>query len=73
MPFERINYVILLVSIVLIVVGFVVMALANSAEDPAHSPLALTVAPLFLVAGYVGAGVAILWRPRDNGAEEDAA
>lgn len=73
MPFERVNYVILLVSIALVVIGFVVMALANTTENPAHSPLALTVAPLLLAAGYVGAGVAILWRPRNDEAEEDAA
>lgn len=73
MPFDRVNYLILLASIALIVIGFVVMALANTSEDPAHSPLALTVAPILLVAGYVGAGVAILWRPRTNETDEDAA
>lgn len=66
MPLERQNYVVLIASVVLIVAGYVVMALANSTEDPAHSPLALTVAPLILLTGYLGAAAAVLWRPRSQ-------
>ncbi len=69
--FGRRNYVLLLGSIGLIALGYVLMAADNARGVDAqgvhlslHSALSLTVAPLLLLAGYLGIVGAILWRPK---------
>lgn len=71
MAFERRNYVLLLIGLGLIVGGYVLMALDNARGEDAQgvalaldSPLSLTVAPLLLLAGYLGVVYAVLWRPK---------
>jgi len=71
MVFGRKNYLVLLGSLGLIVLGYVVMALDNArglTERGDHisldSPLSLVVSPLILLAGYMGVAVAILWREK---------
>ena len=77
MVFGRKNYLVLLGSLGLIVLGYVVMALDNArglTERGDHisldSPLSLVVSPPILLAGYVAIAVAILWRARR--VDEDA-
>jgi hypothetical protein len=69
--FARRNYVLLLASVGLIVLGYVLMAVDNARgldERGVHlsldSALSLTVAPILLLAGYLGVAGAILWRPK---------
>lgn len=76
--FGRRNYVILLASVGLIVLGYVLMAVDNARGLDARgvrlsleSALSLTVAPILLLAGYLGIVGAILWRPKPA-AEEGA-
>jgi len=71
MVFGRKNYLMLLGSLGLIVIGYVVMALDNArglTDRGDHisldSPLSLVVSPLILLAGYLGIAVAILWREK---------
>ncbi len=71
MVFGRKNYLMLLASVGLIVIGYVVMALDNArglTERGDHisldSPLSLVVSPMILLAGYVGIAVAVLWREK---------
>ena len=71
MPFERRNYVLLLGAIGLVVAGYVLMLVDNAVSaNPVDSALSLTVAPLLLLAGYVGVIWAIL---AGIGGREDAA
>lgn len=70
--FGRRNYVLLLASVGLVVLGYVLMALDNARGLDEHgvhlsldSTLSLTVAPILLLAGYLGIVWAILWRPKE--------
>jgi hypothetical protein len=58
--FARTNYMILLASVGLIVLGFTIMRVENEVDGF----LSLYVSPLLIVGGYVGVLAAILWRPR---------
>ena len=71
MAFERRNYVLLGIGLLLVVAGYALMALDNARGVDARgvplsfeSPLSLTVAPLLLLAGYLEIVYAVLWRPR---------
>jgi uncharacterized membrane protein HdeD (DUF308 family) len=59
MVFERRNYVLLLIGIALVVIGYTVMRLDNQVDGF----VSLYVAPLLLLAGYLEIIYAILWRP----------
>ena len=74
MPFDRVNYRLLVGASLLIVLGYALMAIDNAtADNPVDSALSLTVAPLLLLAGYVGIAVAVLWGvPRDATPADDA-
>ncbi|MEM0963061.1 MAG: DUF3098 domain-containing protein [Bacteroidota bacterium] len=71
MPFDRMNYRLLLGAVGLIVLGYTVMLVDNAVSDnPVDSFLSLWVAPLLLLAGYVGAIAAVLWGvPKDEAPE----
>ena len=58
--FSRRNYTLLGAALALIVIGYVLMR----AENAVDGPLSLYVAPLLLLAGYLGVIYAILWRPK---------
>jgi uncharacterized membrane protein HdeD (DUF308 family) len=60
MVFERRNYVLLLIGVALIIVGYVIMR----AENEVDGIISLYVAPLLLLAGYLEVIYAILWRPK---------
>lgn len=60
--FERRNYVMLLLSVLLIVVGFVAMYL----EGEFLGFISLNVSPILIVGGYAGVIYAILWRSDDT-------
>ena len=71
MVFARKNYVLLGVALVLVVVGYGLMAFENAmSADPVDGFLSLYVAPLLLLGGYLGIVYAILWRPRFPTEEE---
>ena len=69
MPFDRVNYVLLLGAVGLVVLGYAVMLVDNATnENPVDSVLSLYVAPLLLLGGYLGVAAAVLWGvPRDAG------
>ena len=71
MPFDRINYVLLLGAVGLILLGYAVMLVDNATNaNPVDSTLSLVVAPLLLLGGYLGVAAAVLWGvPRDAGPE----
>lgn len=74
--FGQRNYVLLLGSVGLIVLGYALMAFDNARgldERGVHlsldSFLSLTAAPILLLAGYLGIVAAILWRPKPTADE----
>ena len=62
MPFDRLNYRLLLVACGVVVLAYALMAIDNATSDnPVDSVLSLTIAPLLLLAGYLGIAGAVLW------------
>lgn len=59
MVFERWNYILLLLGIALVVVGYVAMRVENEVDGF----VSLYVAPLLILGGYLEIIYAILWRP----------
>ncbi len=59
------NYLLLGISVLLIVVGFVAMYL----DGQFLGFVSLTLSPIVIMAGYAGLIVAILWRPDDAESE----
>ena len=72
MVFARKNYALLGAALLLVVLGYGLMAFENAtAADPVDGVLSLYVAPLLLLGGYLGIVYAILWRPRADVGEEE--
>lgn len=61
MVFGRTNYLLLVLGVALVVVGFTIMRLENEVDGF----LSLVVAPLLVLGGYLEVIVAILWRPKE--------
>lgn len=73
MPFDRQNYRLLLAAVGLIVLGYAIMMVDNASGDAVDSALSLVVAPLLLLAGYLGVAAAVIWgAPGDAGPEPEA-
>ena len=66
MVFTRRNYVLLLIGLVLLVIGYAIMRIDNQVEGF----LSLYVAPLLILGGYIEIVYAILWRPKEAPADE---
>ena len=62
MVFERRNYMLLLLGIALIVIGYVIMRMENEVDGI----ISLYVAPLMILGGYLEIIYAILWRPKTD-------
>lgn len=67
--FEKRNYLMLLGSVLLIVVGFGAMWI----EGEFLGFVSLNVSPVVIVAGYAGVLYAVLWQPSDDPEAEEAA
>ena len=67
MPFDRLNYRMLLGAVGLIVLGYALMMVDNATSaNPVDSALSLIVAPLLLLGGYLGVAASVLWGvPKD--------
>ncbi len=73
MPFGRLNYRLLLAACAVVVLGYALMAIDNATSDnPVDSVLSLTIAPLLLLAGYVGIAGAVLWGVPGDAAPDEA-
>lgn len=66
--FARTNYLILIASVALVVLGYAIMRVENAVDGF----LSLYVAPLLILGGYLGVIAAILWRPKETGEEKVA-
>ena len=66
--FTRRNYILLLIGVALVVVGFAAMRVENELEGF----ISLYISPLLILGGYLEIIYAILWRPGET-AEAEAA
>jgi hypothetical protein len=62
MPFEKENYVLMLIGIAIIAIGFVIMA--SDKEEFGFGFLGLTLAPIVVVSGFIFEIFAILYKPK---------
>ncbi len=66
--FENWNYVLLLIGVLLITVGFAAMYLENAYQGF----ISLYVSPILIVGGYAEIIYALMWSPGDNEVPRDA-
>ena len=59
--FARRNYVLMIVGVALVVVGYIMMRIDNQVDGF----VSLYLAPLIILGGYLEIIYAILWRPRE--------
>ncbi|MBO6025002.1 MAG: DUF3098 domain-containing protein [Bacteroidales bacterium] len=67
MPFGKMNYIIVLIGIALIAIGFILMIGGGSSDpnvfnDQMFNPRRITIAPILVLAGFVVEIVAIFWK-----------
>jgi len=62
MVFQRKNYTLLFACLALITFGYVIMRMENEVDGF----ISLYIAPLILLAGYLGVIYAIMWRPSEK-------
>lgn len=62
LPFEKINYILMLAGIAALILGFILMSLDN--EPHGFGFLGITLGPLVLMAGFITEIVAILYKPK---------
>jgi len=62
MVFSRTNYVLLLVGLAIVVVGYVIMRVENEVDGI----LSLYIAPVMILAGYLEIMYAIYYQPKDE-------
>lgn len=64
LAFQKQNYFLMLLSIAVIILGYIVMASDN--ETFGFGFLGLTLGPLILIAGFIIGFVAILYKPKQE-------
>ena len=69
MIFTRQNYILLILGLVAIVIGYTTMRIENEVDGI----ISLYIAPLLILGGYLEIIYAILWRPKEKTQEADAA
>lgn len=74
--FTKTNLVILVASVLLIVIGYILMAGGKSEDGVSFDPevfntMRIGVAPVVLTIGYIGILVAVLWKDKRGQATEE--
>ncbi len=67
MVFSKQNYLLLIMGIVLVIVGYYIMR----SENEVDGFISLYVAPLIILGGYLEIIYAILWRPKNEEPEAE--
>lgn len=62
--FQKTNYILMIIGLALLVIGYLVMAMEDS--EYGFGTLGLTVGPLILVIGFIVEFFAILYRPKEK-------
>ena len=71
MPFGKMNYVLMVVGVLVVVMGFILMSgggehTATEFDESIFSARRITVAPIVVIAGFVLVGFAIMKRFKSN-------
>ena len=68
--FDKVNFILLAVSMVVVIIGFVLLSGGGSTEeayDPSiFSPMRIKVAPVVCLIGFLSMVYAIIRKPKDN-------
>ena len=64
LPFRKHNFIIMLVGIALITIGFIIMA--NDSEQYGFGFLGLTLGPITVMLGFITEFVAIFYKPKSK-------
>ena len=64
LPFGKANYIIMLVGIVMLILGFLIMS--SDSEPYGFGSLGLTVGPIIVMLGFIVEFAAILYKPKSN-------
>ena len=64
LPFKKLNYIIMLAGILLIAVGFVIMA--NDGEQYGFGFMGITLGPITVMSGFVVEFFAIFYKPKSE-------
>lgn len=68
MVFKKQNYILLIASLAVIILGFIVMASGD--DKPFDDPMKITIAPLIVLAGFALGVFSILYTPKSENQEE---
>ncbi len=68
MVFSRANYLLLLVGLVIIAVGYIIMRMENEVDGF----ISLYIAPILILGGYLEIMYAIFYQPKDRSESEAA-
>lgn len=64
LPFGKTNYMIMIVGILLIIIGFIIMA--NDSEQYGFGFMGLTLGPIIVMSGFIVEFFAIVYRPKSK-------
>jgi uncharacterized membrane-anchored protein YitT (DUF2179 family) len=64
LPFQRKNYLILLIGVIVLAIGFLVMSVDNQAYG--FGFLGITLGPILILIGFIIQFFAILWKPKEK-------
>lgn len=72
LAFDRVNYILLVVGMVIVVIGFILMS-GGGSTDTAYNPdifsaRRIKVAPVICLAGFVSMIYAVMRKPKETGA-----
>ena len=77
LAFGRINYILLVIGVAIVVIGFILMSGGASTKETFNpevfSAMRIKVAPMVTLAGYVTIIASILVRPKDHAVEAPTA
>lgn len=71
LAFEKVNYIIIAVAVLLIVIGFVLMSGSGTTEQSGFNPdvfskTRIVVAPFVVLLGFIGVLVGIVYKKKEN-------
>ena len=64
LPFKKLNYIIMLVGILLIALGFIIMS--NDGEQYGFGFMGITLGPIIVMSGFVVEFFAIFYKPKSD-------
>lgn len=70
LAFDKINFILLAVGMIIVIIGFILMAGSSSTEEAYNadifSPMRIKVAPIVCLIGFVSMIFAVIRKPKDK-------